>query len=43
MCKALTALTLDKQYEQDEPLRWGYLTRQEKSHRMKRRRPPPTE
>ena len=35
MSKALTALTLDKQYEQDEPLRWGFLTRGEKSHRLK--------
>ncbi len=34
MSKALTAITLDKQYEQDEPLRWGYLTRAEKSHRL---------
>ncbi|MCC6510550.1 MAG: dihydropteroate synthase [Pirellulaceae bacterium] len=38
MCKALTALTLDKQYEQDEALRWGYLTRYEKSHRLARRK-----
>jgi len=39
MCKALTALTLDKQYEQDEALRWGYLTRQEKAHRLTRKPP----
>lgn len=39
MSKALTALTLDKQYEQDEALRWGYLTRSEKSHRLPRKRP----
>lgn len=39
MCKALTALTLDKQYEQDEALRWGYLTRSEKSHRLPRKPP----
>ncbi len=37
MCKAITALTLDKQYEQDEALRWGYLTRHEKTHRIKKR------
>jgi hypothetical protein len=40
MHKALTALTLDKQYEQDEPLRWGYLTRAEKSHRLPARTRP---
>ncbi len=40
MSKALTALTLDKQYEQDEPLRWGYLTRHEKSHRLVRKPKP---
>ncbi|MGN6135325.1 MAG: DUF6513 domain-containing protein [Aureliella sp.] len=39
MSKALTALTLDKQYEQDEALRWGYLMRSEKSHRLPRKRP----
>ncbi len=33
MSKALTALTLGKNYEQDEPLRWGFLTRAEKYHR----------
>lgn len=26
LCKALTALTLGKQYTQDESLRWGFLT-----------------
>ncbi len=36
MSKALTALTLHKHYEQDEALDWGYLTREEKSHRLKR-------
>ncbi|MEX1232376.1 MAG: DUF6513 domain-containing protein [Planctomycetaceae bacterium] len=30
MCKALTALTLGKQYTQDEALNWGFLTRPEK-------------
>ncbi len=29
MCKAATALTLNKQYQQDEPLDWGFLTREE--------------
>lgn len=37
MSKALTAVTLHKQYEQDEPLRWGFLTREEKSHRLVRK------
>jgi dihydropteroate synthase-like protein len=36
MCKALTALTLGKNYEQDEPLDWGFLTQAEKSHRLSR-------
>jgi dihydropteroate synthase-like protein len=36
MCKALTALTLHKHYEQDEALDWGYLTREETSHRLER-------
>lgn len=40
MSKALTALTLDKQYEQDESLHWGYLTRHEKLHRLPRKRTP---
>ena len=30
MAKALTALTLDKNYVQDQALQWGYLTRPEK-------------
>ena len=34
LCKAATALTLGKQYEQDEPLDWGFLTRPERSHRL---------
>jgi dihydropteroate synthase-like protein len=33
MCKAMTALTLGKNYVQDEALRWGHLTRPEQSHR----------
>lgn len=37
--KALTALTLSKEYRQDESLDWGYLTREEITrHRLKRRR-----
>lgn len=31
MAKALTALTLGKQYRQDQPLNWGFLTRLEVS------------
>ncbi|HVX13413.1 MAG TPA: DUF6513 domain-containing protein [Pirellulales bacterium] len=33
MAKAVTALTLGKQYRQDQALDWGFLTRPEKSHR----------
>jgi dihydropteroate synthase len=32
LCKAATALALHKQYTQDEPLRWGFLTVPEESH-----------
>jgi dihydropteroate synthase len=32
LCKAATALALNKQYTQDEPLQWGFLTVPEKSH-----------
>lgn len=32
MAKAVTALTLGKQYQQDRALNWGYLTRPEQSH-----------
>jgi dihydropteroate synthase-like protein len=35
--KAITALTLDKQYQQDEPLEWGFLTREETGHQHLRR------
>ncbi len=38
MCKALTALTLGKTYVQDESLDWGFATRPEPSHRLKRTR-----
>ena len=37
MAKALTALTLGKQYYQDQSLNWGLLTRHEVSHRSKNR------
>lgn len=37
LAKALVAMTLSKQYEQDEALRWGYLTRPEKHHRLTKR------
>ena len=33
MCKAMTALTLGKQYRQDESLDWGFLTVPEKGRR----------
>lgn len=36
MAKAATALQLGKQYEQDEALRWGMLTVEEESHRLKK-------
>jgi dihydropteroate synthase-like protein len=39
MAKAATALTLGKQYRQDEALDWGFLTREEVSHRL-RKEPP---
>jgi dihydropteroate synthase len=35
MAKAVTALTLGKDYRQDEALDWGFLTRPENSHRLK--------
>ena len=38
MAKALTAITLSKQYTQDESLNWGHLTVEEKSHRLTRSR-----
>lgn len=36
MAKATTALTLGKDYRQDEALDWGFLTRDEKYHRLGR-------
>ncbi len=38
LSKAATALSLGKQYEQDEALNWGFLTRHEKHHRLPRGR-----
>jgi dihydropteroate synthase-like protein len=38
MCKAATAMTLGKQYQQDESLDWGFLTREEARHYLKPRR-----
>jgi len=37
MAKAMTALTLGKNYVQDEPLRWGMLTKEEVSHFERRK------
>jgi dihydropteroate synthase-like protein len=34
MAKAVTALTLGKNYVQDQALRWGFLTLPEESHRL---------
>jgi dihydropteroate synthase-like protein len=36
MAKAVTALTLGKQYRQDQPLEWGFLTMPEESHRPRK-------
>jgi dihydropteroate synthase-like protein len=36
LCKAATALLLGKRYEQDEALNWGFLTQEERHHRLKR-------
>jgi dihydropteroate synthase len=33
LAKAVTALTLDKNYRQDQALEWGFLTRPEATHR----------
>ena len=40
MAKAVTALTLKKNYVQDEALNWGFLTRQEESHLDRREKRP---
>lgn len=37
LAKAVTALTLSKQYTQDQPLHWGFLTRPEPSAHDRRR------
>jgi dihydropteroate synthase-like protein len=37
MCKAATAITLGKQYQQDEALDWGFLTRPEHRHYLRAR------
>ncbi|MDP6556168.1 MAG: DUF6513 domain-containing protein [Pirellulaceae bacterium] len=37
LSKALTALTLGKQYEQDQALDWGLLTHEERHHRLTKR------
>jgi dihydropteroate synthase-like protein len=36
LAKAMTALTLGKEYRQDEALAWGFLTRGEQCHRLGR-------
>jgi dihydropteroate synthase-like protein len=36
LAKAITALTLGKDYRQDESLDWGHLTAEEQSHRRRR-------
>lgn len=36
LCKAMIALQLGKQYDQDQSLRWGHLTKAENHHRLKR-------
>ncbi len=33
LCKAMTAITLGKNYTQDQELQWGFLTREETIHR----------
>lgn len=38
MCKAVVALTLGKQYQQDEALDWGFLTRPEARHYLREKR-----
>jgi dihydropteroate synthase-like protein len=37
MCKAATAVALGKQYQQDESLDWGLLTREESRHYLRAR------
>jgi dihydropteroate synthase-like protein len=40
MAKAATALTLGKNYTQDEALRWGFLTRPEQTHQNEEKSDP---
>jgi dihydropteroate synthase len=40
LSKAVTALTLDKEYRQDEALNWGFLTRSESHCRLPRDKAP---
>ena len=40
LSKAVTALTLGKQYNQDQALSWGFLTVPERSAHERRRKPP---
>lgn len=37
MAKAAIALTLNKEFRQDEALNWGYLTAPEQSHRLRKK------
>jgi len=41
LAKAVTALTLGKDYRQDEALDWGFLTRGESHHRLERAKSSP--
>jgi dihydropteroate synthase len=41
LAKAVTALTLGKEYRQDEALDWGFLTRSENHHRLERAKASP--
>ena len=41
LAKAVTALTLGKDYRQDEALDWGFLTRDENHHRLERAKASP--
>ena len=41
MMKAKTALTLSKNYRQDQAMEWGFLTEPEQSHRRAAKRASP--
>jgi len=43
LMKAKTALTLSKDYRQDQALDWGFLTEPEVSHRDRSKREHPSE